>query len=681
MRKSVSCAALGALLSLLGCAAKDTGPCITYAPPAAGAPVTTGTLLGELTDLAALTRRPDPPFTTRQFSSNDRAARSPQENWFANADHGKFLREEDRAGRHEYVLMDAEGPGAIVRIWSANPAGTLRFYFDGAAEPELEVQMVDLLSGKVTDIPAPIAHTASAGWNCYYPLPYARRCVVTCDAGKFYYHVNYRTYDAQTTVVTFTAPDLGRYAAQAQKLATALATAGTPAAAWTPETCAEARQERHTARLKPGAVRDWKLRAGDTARAVTMLSAQVTADDLNVALRHLVLRAEFDGQLTVVCPLGDFFGAAPGLNPYRSLPLEARADGTLVCRWVMPYQHAARFSLENLGEMPAEVALEITTAPYAWTERSLYFHAQWRAAHDVPTRPMSDWQYLQTAGPGVFVGAAFAIANPARAWWGEGDEKIYVDGEAFPSHFGTGTEDYYGYAWGSPQLFSHAFHSQPRCDGPGNYGHTAVNRWHVIDKIPFERDFRFDMELWHWWEGVLPAISVATYWYAAPGVTHTFTEPDADALALVSLPRYEPPRVHGALEGEELKIISHTSIAERQEIERCSNEAHLWWRDGRPGDRLVVAFDVAGSGRYAVYARFVQAPDYGMHRLLINDLEVVPQLDLYHEKVIVGEERKIGELALHSGENRLTIEVTGANPQAQPRHMAGLDYLRLEPLP
>ena len=37
--------------------------------------------------------------------------------------------------------------------------------------------------------------------------------------------------------------------------------------------------------------------------------------------------------------------------------------------------------------------------------------------------------------------------NPVEAWWGEGDEKVFVDGEKFPSHFGTGTEDYYGYAW------------------------------------------------------------------------------------------------------------------------------------------------------------------------------------------------------------------------------------------
>ena len=33
------------------------------------------------------------------------------------------------------------------------------------------------------------------------------------------------------------------------------------------------------------------------------------------------------------------------------------------------------------------------------------------------------------------MGDTLCIVNPVKAWWGEGDEKIYVDGEAFPSHF------------------------------------------------------------------------------------------------------------------------------------------------------------------------------------------------------------------------------------------------------
>lgn len=39
-------------------------------------------------------------------------------------------------------------------------------------------------------------------------------------------------------------------------------------------------------------------------------------------------------------------------------------------------------------------------------------------------------------------------------WWGEGDEKFFVDGERFPSTFGTGSEDYIGYAWAAEPPFA-----------------------------------------------------------------------------------------------------------------------------------------------------------------------------------------------------------------------------------
>src|SRR4029079_13724340 len=131
-------------------------------------------------------------------------------------------------------------------------------------------------------------------------------------------------------------------------------------------------------------------------------------------------------------------------------------------------------------------------------DRSLLFHAKWRIERNIPGRPWTDWTHLQAEGSGRFVGGALHVINSVRDWWGEGDEKIYVDGEKFPSFFGTGTEDYYGYAWCSPELFSHGYHAQPQRDGPGNYGRTSINRFHIPDRIPFTRSLKFDLELWHW---------------------------------------------------------------------------------------------------------------------------------------------------------------------------------------
>ncbi|MBU0616921.1 MAG: DUF2961 domain-containing protein, partial [Planctomycetes bacterium] len=491
--------------------------------------VTTQSLLAEMTDLAGLAEYPDPPFTCKQFSSYDRKSKTPEdlEGWFANADCGQYLRVEEVGERKEHVMVDVDGPGAIVRIWSANPKGTLRIYLDHAETPVIEAPMTDVLGGKFAGIPKPIAGERSRGWNSYFPIPYAEHCKITSDEGGFYYHVNYRTYPPSTNVTTFVLPDLERLTTEIGAVAEALASpykCGVESIPWYYKEVERAIQQR----MGPNTVfkmQGSKIRPGKQTlckmgtlkdRAIVGLRVKVEAEDVDLALRQLLLSLSFDGEETVTCPLGDFFGAAPGVNAYESLPMSVTEDGEMWSHWVMPFDRAAELAINYTGRQEVILKWGIADEEYDWTERSMHFHAKWRGEYDVPTRPMQDWNYLTATGQGVFVGAAFNIANPVRHWWGEGDEKIYVDGETFPSHFGTGTEDYFGYAWCCNEPFTHAYHNQPRCDGPGNYGHTAVNRWHVIDRIPFERDFRFDMELWHWHAETKVAMSVVSYWYARP---------------------------------------------------------------------------------------------------------------------------------------------------------------------
>ncbi len=644
--------------------------------------VTTRSLLREMTDLGGLAEYPDPPFTCKQFSSYDRRSKLPEDHeaWFANADAGHFLRVEERGGGKEYVMMDAVGPGAIVRIWSANPRGTLRIYLNHAKKPVIEAPMADVLGGKLEGIPVPIAGQRSRGWNSYFPIPYSKHCKITSDEGGFYYHVNYRTYPPGTKVAGFKPRDLRLRASEIDETARLLASpqkAGVEPAGILSELANVIQKQRGPEAgtlILAGSSSVWRV---STPGAIVGLRVKVNDEDLETTLRQLVLRMSFDGEETVVCPLGDFFGAAPGINPYGSLTLGVSADGTMWCHWVMPFQRSARLEIHNTGDTLRRVDYRVAGTDYVWTERSMHFHAKWRAEYDVPTRPMRDWNYLTASGRGVFVGAAFAITNPVKNWWGEGDEKIYVDGESFPSHFGTGTEDYFGYAWCWPETFTHAYHNQPRCDGPGNYGHTAVNRWHVLDRIPFEHDFRFDMELWHWNAKAKVAMSVVSYWYARPGGDDGFPEIDPADLRVVEIPEYVSPRVAGALEGEEMRVVYKTGTVLPQNGDGLSNEQHQWWREGRPGDYLVLGFQVENVGQYRVFARFLKARDYGIVRLSINGEEFGEPIDLYSNQITPSKEVDLGIFNLQEGLNTLKVEIVGANEQAVESYMFGLDYLRL----
>lgn len=650
-----------------------------WAVPVLAAPVTFESLLAEMTSLEFLTRAPDPAYTCKQFSSYDQRSTDPavltDENWFANGDRGQYLRKEQRNGQEEYVLADVAGPGALVRFWSANPvdAGTVYVYLDGEKAPSIEMPLTEMLGGGKAPFIKPISIELAKGWNSYLPIPYAKHLKVTTSKPNFYYHINYRTYAKGTKVKTYDPAKVATLMPQIEAVAKALER---------PETAipmdAGAEEVAGELEIAPGASEE--LGVGMGPGAIVSITAKVEAKDLEAALRGTLLEITFDGQASpsVVTPLGDFFGTAPGNHRFATLPCGVLADGSFYAHWVMPFQQGAVLRLRNTTQETVRIQGAILSGAREWTDDSLYFHAKWRGARDVPTQPRQDFNFLDATGAGRFVGVLMHVTNPVADWWGEGDEKIYVDGEKFPSHFGTGTEDYFGYAWCSPEVYTQAYHAQSRCDGPGNFGQTANNRFHILDNIPFTSSFRFDMEVWHWVDCRI-AQSVVAYWYAKPGGKDTFPVPQAADLIVPVPPKIKG--VEGAIEGEGLKVLgisggTHTIQGGMGHLWSLTQQ--LWWMDGKPGDTLVLAFPVEKAGRYEVLANLTKAVDYGIATFTLNDGPASAPMDFWIKKHVKATgEIPLGTADLKAGENRLTITLTGANPEAKPSHMIGLDYLRL----
>lgn len=648
----------------------------------ARAEISTESLLSDLLDLDRLTRLPDPPYTTRQFSSYNRASTTPAdpEGWFANRDRGHFLRIEEVAGGREHVMMDAAGPGVIVRIWSASRRGMLRVYIDGGETPVIEAPVTDLLGGVYPGMPEPLAGVRARGYNLYFPIPYARHCRVTTDNEALFYHINYRTYPDGTPVWSFQPEDLARASDRIADVARRLRT---PRCAIEPPP--ERREVAFEVEVAPGA-RARLLDADDGPGAIHALAVTIrnAGEDIDDALRGCVLEMRFDDHHTVESPLGDFFGTAPGLNAYESLPMGITDDPVpeLWSHWRMPFARAARIDVRNLGRGAVTVSGRAAIVPWGVDERTLYFHAGWRIERDIPTRPFSDWTHLDCTGTGRFVGGALHIMNPVRRWWGEGDEKIYVDGERFPSHFGTGSEDYYGYAWCSTERFVHAYHNQPRADGPRNYGHVSNNRFHVIDDIPFTRSFRFDMENWHHNPITHTTRAAVSYWYARPGSTASFEPIRSEHVAPVRVPPFEMPRVAGAVEGESLRVLTpDVEAGPAPADERFSDGRQLVWNEARVGERIELGLDVEAGEDRRVWARLTMSRHAPRVRLHINGRQAGPVVDLSHHRTTPTEsEIDLGRHRLQSGENRLAVEVVGpgANAPESDAFSVGLDYLRLE---
>lgn len=641
--------------------------------------VTWESLAKDFGDPEALTRLPEPWFETRQASSYDRAAVNPSTNWFANADAGQFLRNEEVSGRIEHVMADLVGPGVVERVWSANPNGVVRFYFDGETTPRLEANLADLLNGRFEPFGDPYAYEASRGTNLYFPIPFAKSLKVTVDnsnddaARSLYYHIGYRQYFPGTKVPTFTMEGARRIAAQAKD----------HARLWSQEPATHNRSKSSSLAPKgAGILFSEKGGPGQIARFRVRVKGRPERrsnwDDpgaIHNLLRFSRLVVDTDGRRCIDVPLGDFFGSAPGLNPYKTSPMSVGADGWMTCALPMPYKERIEVKVENGGKAPLEIEAQAVVSPYEWSPRSLYLKSQW-LAYEGSTRPMRDLEFLHTGGPGVFVGSMVAILNPhPGGWWGEGDEKIYLDGESFPSTFGTGTEDYFGYAWSNDQKFQRPFHAQTRVDGPGLLGNSSIVRWHIIDRMPFRSAFKFDMELWSW-ETNDVVYTRTVWWYGLPSGSGP-ARVDESLLK----PRWaEPaPPVKGAIEGESLRVVSKTgegALEAQEGFATLSGGKQLWWRNGQPGDQLVLELNVKKAGRYEVKANLCHNTDYGRHRIRLGSIDRV--MDFYNAG-LKWETVSLGVTDLQAGPNRIVVTIDGQNEKATGAYMFGLDYLLLEP--
>ena len=140
------------------------------APTAAADEISMASLLEQMVDREVLASMPEPPYKANMWSSYDRKSQinDPQDGlyvekngrdwgkgWFANYDFQQFIRIEDRDGRQEYVLMEDDGPGALVRWWMVRyNRGTIRVYLDGRDDPAIEMDSLEMVGGDGL-VPAP----------------------------------------------------------------------------------------------------------------------------------------------------------------------------------------------------------------------------------------------------------------------------------------------------------------------------------------------------------------------------------------------------------------------------------------------------------------------------------------------------------------------------------------------
>jgi hypothetical protein len=640
-------------------------------------------LIKRMTDLAWPAVLPTAGETCQQWSSFDRAsqydaATGKYLRWDANGDGEGVIRTEG----DQVVMAEMQGPGCIWRIWSAAAdQGHVKIFLDGQTEPAVDLPFAAYFDGqhKPFDYPAlsyNLAQVGCSGQNLYLPIPYQKSCKIVADKGwGRYFHFNYVTYPAGTKLPTFGAALVAQHDAQLRTLNDYLTNGlGTDPAGKRDGEATVAK----SIRVAPGETACvGKL---DGPRAITALRVRAKfadREDAMAATRRLALQITWDGESkpAVWCPLGDFFGTAPGVNLYKTLWTGMTEDGFYSLHY-MPFGKSALVELINEDQKPRDVEFEITHAPL---DRPLdafgHFHCKWhRDTVELPQDRRPDWLMLKTEGRGRFCGVMLHVWNPRGGWWGEGDEKFFVDGEKFPSTIGTGSEDYFGYAWGNPNLFQKPYHAQTM--DQKNKGHQSVLRWHFVDNVPFQKSFEgciekyFDNN-----RGTLFALT--TQWYLAPGGVDPY-EPvpveQRDGYYDKPFPVFAGIRVlndpAGSVETQKLG---------NRGPHQWKNDEQLWWTGAHPKDKLVLAIPVSAAGKYEVVVQLTKAIDYGIVQLSVDSQKAGEPIDLFNDGVVPTGPITLGTFELSEGQHTLTVEIVGANPQAKPAFMFGIDRIELKP--
>ncbi|MBN1591562.1 MAG: DUF2961 domain-containing protein [Pirellulales bacterium] len=395
-----------------------------------------------------------------------------------------------------------------------------------------------------------------------------------------------------------------------------------------------------------------------------------------------VLRIYWDDhpEPSVQTPLGDFFAAGHGMRVnVNSEPVQVSAEGRAYnCYWPMPFRRKARIEVENQSDKKMKALyfyidwLKLDKPK----EDGYYFHA--RYCQERPHTPGHDYTILETTGRGNYVGTVLSSHCGCHYWFGEGNDRVFIDGETEPSLTGTGTEDYFNDAWGF-RVFNHPYAGCTIFEGRSLDSRITAYRWHLRDPIPFQRSLRFTIEnkgcvayqngkLFKRFHDRHDNYSSVAFWYQ--------DKPATDVPALPPLDQRIDPELYFDIHAlEKMAEIESSGRARLTFSRRLIPREFFHFQDAEPGAVLTFPIEIDKRGRHGVSLWKVATPDGGIYEIGLDDKIVERRLDFYDDGGVIEEngrinplrearERKLGVFRLDPGKHTLRFKCVGRNPQS-----------------
>ncbi|MBV9470806.1 MAG: DUF2961 domain-containing protein, partial [Abitibacteriaceae bacterium] len=344
---------------------------------------------------------------------------------------------------------------------------------------------------------------------------------------------------------------------------------------------------------------------------------------------------------------------------------------------------SARIEIVNQGTKP----ISLLYYNIDWVKKDKlpkdtpYFYAQYR--QEYPVQHGQDYVVLDTRGKGHYVGTVLAVRTRSPAWFGEGDEKIYIDRETKPSIWGTGTEDYFLSAWGLKKT-STPYFGVPYFDQWGIVGgRTSAYRWHLQDPIIFNTGIKVTFEHFGWmspdenpqhkstsWNEREDDYSSVAFWYQTGTPTFAARAPVASERKLPSLERviayardFSAAQQHGA--GEVVK----------QSLEFYDGPQLLYMPPQQQGAWLEIPFEVKQKEPLRLLLNMTKSYDFGRYQAYLNGVKIGEPMDLYSAKTATQEFHLI-DFWPDPGHYTLRLECVGKNAEST-GYYVGMESVRL----
>ena len=402
--------------------------------------------------------------------------------------------------------------------------------------------------------------------------------------------------------------------------------------------------------------------------------------------QEMLLRTFWDGNPRpgVEAPVGDFFAGCFGRrSEVIILPVVVEGGDSYNCFWRMPFRKSARIEIVNQSAKPISLLyynidwIKLDKLP----KDTPYFYAQYR--QEYPCQHGKDYLILDTKGKGHYVGTVLAVRTRSPAWFGEGDEKIYIDGEAKASIWGTGTEDYFLSAWGLKKT-STPYFGVPCFDQWGIVGgHTSAYRWHLNDPIVFNKGIKVTLEHFGWispdenpqhkstsWNERQDDYASVAFWYQTGTPTFTARAPDAPERKLPSLERV-------IAYARDFAGTNHHGLGETvaQRLDFYDGPQLLYQPKQAEGAWVEIPFEVKKKEPLRLLLNLTKSYDFGRYQVFLNGAKLGEVMDGYSAQTD-NEEFQLLDFWPDPGTYTLRLECVGRNPASQGFYL-GIESVRL----